>query len=82
MLYKKDDKNPTISEFNAILNSLSHTDKIGHLFIVDIKFHNKNEKTMVFNEIYTSIFENNNNNKKKKSRPMKDLLFNLWVSGI
>ena len=39
---------PTLSEFNAILNGLSHTDKIGHLFIVDIKFHNKNEKTMLF----------------------------------
>ena len=39
---------PTFSEFNAILNGLSHTDKIGHLFIVDIKFHNKNEKTMLF----------------------------------
>ena len=56
---KKMTKIPTLSELNAILISLSHTDKIGYLFIVDIKFHNKNEKTMLFNEIYTPIFEKN-----------------------
>ena len=28
-------------------------------FIVDIKFHNKNPKTMLFNEIYPPIFEKN-----------------------
>ena len=39
-----------------ILN-ISHTDKIGHLFVVDIKFHLKNEKTLLFNEIYTPVFE-------------------------
>ena len=43
----------------VILNGLSYTDKIGHLFIVDIKFHDKNEKTVLFNETYTSIFEKN-----------------------
>ena len=43
----------------VILNGLSYTDKIGHLFIVDIKFHDKNEKTMLFNETYTPIFEKN-----------------------
>ena len=57
---KKMTKTLTIFKFNAILNSLSHTDKIGHLFIVDIKFHNKNEKMMLFNEIYTPIFEKKN----------------------
>ena len=56
---KKMTKISTLYELNAILISLSHTDKIGHLFIVDIKFHNKNEKTMLFNEIYTPIFEKN-----------------------
>ena len=56
---KKASKIPTLSEFNAILNGLSHTDKIGHLFIVDIKFRSKNEKAMLFNEIYTPIFEKN-----------------------
>ena len=34
---KKMTKIRTLSEFNAISNSLSHTDKIDHLFIVDIK---------------------------------------------
>ena len=43
----------------VILNGLSYTDKIGHLFIVDIKFHDKNEKAMLFNETYTPIFEKN-----------------------
>ena len=54
---KKASKVPFLLEFNMILDSISETDKVGHLFIVDIKFHNKNEKTMLFNEIYTPIFE-------------------------
>lgn len=40
-----------------ILNNISHTDKTGHLFIVDIKFHLKNKKVLWFNEFYTPIFE-------------------------
>lgn len=55
---KKASKIPTLSEFNGILNGLSYTDKIGHLFIVDIKFHSKNLKKMIFNEIYIPLFEN------------------------
>ena len=31
-----------ITEFNKILDKMSHEDNIGHLFIVDIKFHNIN----------------------------------------
>ena len=54
---KRAPKVPSLLEFNRILDSLSHEDKIGHLFIVDIKFFNKNEKTLLFNEIYTPIFE-------------------------
>ena len=53
-------------EFNKILDEISHEDKIGHLFIVDIKFYNKNSKTMLFNEIYLPIFE-----KKKKIEPFE-----------
>ena len=56
---KKASKVPTLLEFNVILNGLSHTDKIGHRFIADIKFHNKKEKTVLFNEIYMPIFEKN-----------------------
>ena len=47
----------SLFEFNIILDSISHEDKIGQLFTLDIKFVNKNEKTQLFNEIYTPIFE-------------------------
>ena len=50
---------PSLLEFNKILDKISHEDKIGHLFIVDIKFHNKNPKTLLFNEIYPPMFEKN-----------------------
>ena len=56
---KKQEYAPSLLEFNKILDKISHEDKIGHLFIVDIKFHNKNPKTMLFNEIYPPIFEKN-----------------------
>ena len=48
---KKEDKVPPLTEFNKILYCISHDDKIGHLFTVDIKFHNVNEKTLLFNAI-------------------------------
>ena len=57
-------KNSSVPEFNIILNNISHTNKIGHLFIVDIKFHFKNEKNLLFNKLYTSIFE-----KSKLTKP-------------
>ena len=50
---KKASKIPSLLEFNKILDRISDTGNIGHLFIVDIKFHNKNEKRMLFNELYT-----------------------------
>ena len=50
-------KVPSLLEFNRILDSLPHEDKIGHLFIVDIKFFNENEKTLSFNETYIPISE-------------------------
>ena len=36
-------------EFDLILQSISHTDKIGHLFIVDIEFDKENatEKKLI-----------------------------------
>ena len=60
---KKQDKVPTMTEFNKVLDSLSHEDKIGHLFTLDITFRDINEKTLQFNEIYPSpsIFEKNKN---------------------
>ena len=45
-------------EFNKILDKISHEDNIGHLFIVDIKFHDKNSKTLLFTKIYTPFEKN------------------------
>ena len=56
---KKQEHVPSIREFNKILDKISHEGNIGHLFIVDIKFHNVNPKTLLFNEIYPAIFEKN-----------------------
>ena len=53
-------KTPSLLQFNHILDSVSHEDNIGHLFVVDIKFHNRNPKTNLFNEIYAPIFEKKN----------------------
>ena len=37
---KKQEYPPSLLEFNKILYKISHDNKIGDLFIVDIKFHN------------------------------------------
>ena len=39
---KKQKHSPSLLEFNKILDRISHEDNIGHLFIADIKFDNKN----------------------------------------
>ena len=39
---KKQEHVPSLFELNKILDRISHEDSIGHLFIFDIKFHNKN----------------------------------------
>ena len=46
-------------EFDLIVQGISDEDKIGHLFVVDIHFDQKNasEKQLLFNEIYLPIFE-------------------------
>ena len=49
----------TLTEFNKILDSISHDDKIGHLFTVSIKFDQIYEKTLLFNETYLPIFQKN-----------------------
>ena len=56
---KKQKHVPSLLEFNKMLDCRSHEDSIGDLFIVDIKLHNKNKKTLLFNEIYPPIFEKN-----------------------
>ena len=56
---KKKEHVPSMSEFNKILDKIPHDDNIGHLFIVDIKFHNINPRTLLFNKIFPPIFEMN-----------------------
>ena len=56
----KRQEHPQISvEFDKMVDKISHEDNIGHLFIVGIKYHHKNLKTLLFNEIYPPIFEKN-----------------------
>ena len=52
-------KIPTMRELDLIILGISDEDKIGHLFVVDIHFDQKNacEKQLFFNEIYSSIYE-------------------------
>ena len=45
-------------EFNKILDKISHEDNLGHLFIADIKFHDKNRKTLLFTKIYPPFEKN------------------------
>ena len=53
-------ENPlTLKELKQILDRISHKDKIGHVFIEDIKLHNENSKRLLFNEIYPPVFEKN-----------------------
>ena len=60
-------KRPTLLEFNKILYKISHDDKIGHFFVVDMKFHHKTGKTIFFNETYPPTFEKKN----KKVEPFE-----------
>ena len=53
---KKQEHPPSLLEFYKILDKISHGNKIVRLLIVDIKFHNKNSKILLFNEIYLPIF--------------------------
>ena len=55
-----------MTEFKKILNEISHENAIGHLFIVDIKFNEINEKTLSFNEVYPPIFEKAKSKKTNK----------------
>ena len=67
-------KQKTILLNNLILQNVSDEDNIGNLFIVDIKFDEKktNEKTLLFNELYTPIFE-----KKKLVKPYERSVIQL-----
>ena len=61
---KKQKEIPTLTQFHKILNSISHEDNIGHIFTVDIKFHNITEKALLFNGMYSPIFEKKKQKKK------------------
>ena len=56
---KKQKNLPTSGKLNRILDAIEHTDTVGHPFTVHIKFNDINGKTLMFNEIYPSIFEKN-----------------------
>ena len=60
---RKEKEVPTLKRFNEILYSSDHVDNIGHRFTVDIEFTKINEKILLFNEIYPSIFEKNKKNR-------------------
>ena len=56
---KRVKKLPIMGEFDLILQGISDTDKIVHLFIVDTELDHKNatKKLLFFNEIFTPTFE-------------------------
>ena len=70
---KKEPQTPNIREPSLLLSGLSHQDKIGHLFVVDLEFdvERATEKERFLNEIYTPLFE-----KKKYCLHVIDRCFN------
>ena len=67
--FKKLEKIPTLREFNITLNNISYECKIHHLFLVDINFYEMNEKTLLFNQLYTPLFE-----KQKLTKPYENFV--------
>ena len=55
----KENKNFSWVDFNILIESVDPTDKIGHLFVVDIFFDakNANEKQLLCNKIFPPIIE-------------------------
>ena len=55
----KENNSPTWLEFNLLLGKVSLEDPIGHLFVVDIEFDEKNatRKQYMYNEIFPPIIE-------------------------
>ena len=66
----KKNKNFSWVDFNILIESVALTDKIGHLFVVDIFFDTKNanEKQLLYNEIFPPVIE------KQKILEMYELL--------
>ena len=59
VVLKKIESLPTLEELAVLLENVTLEYKLGHLFVVDIKFADINKKTLLFNEIYPPIFEKN-----------------------
>ena len=55
----KENKNFSWVDFNILIESVNLTDKIGHLFVIDIFFDakNANEKQLLYNEIFPPVIE-------------------------
>ena len=53
------EKNFSWVDFNILIESVDLTDKIGHLFVVDIFFDakNANEKQLLCNQIFPPVIE-------------------------
>ena len=54
---KRKDKVLTLEDLPEFLKSVTLDDPIGDIFTTDIEFSDINPKTLLFNEIYPSIFE-------------------------
>ena len=54
---KKQEHPLSLLEFSKIMDKISHEDKIRYILIVDITCHDKNPKTLVFNDIYPPILK-------------------------
>ena len=65
------------TKFNKILDTISHDDKIGHFFIVDIKVHDINEKRYYLTKFTLQFLR-----KIKKLIHMKDLHFSFLVLSL
>ena len=57
--YIKEHPSSSLLEFNLLLETVNLDDKIGHLFVVDIKFDEKRatEREYMYNEIMLPIIE-------------------------
>ena len=55
----KQNNSPSWLEFNLLLEKVSLEDSIGHLFVVDIEFDEKNvsKRQYMYNEIFSPIIE-------------------------
>ena len=58
---KRKKKVLSIDELQELIKKVTLGDKIGHIFTLDSEFSDINPKTLLFNEIYSPVFEKNKN---------------------